>query len=94
MDHVATAPRPLIALAMGDPAGISPELTARLLADPEIRAEVALIAIGDLRILAEGAAVAGVDPDVEVWYGTSRRQPRARSSSISATSIPALSVSA
>jgi 4-hydroxythreonine-4-phosphate dehydrogenase len=66
MDHLVTAPRPLIALAMGDPAGISPELTARLLADPEIRADVAIIAIGDLRILAEGAAIAGVDPDVEI----------------------------
>ena len=31
------ADRPTIALAMGDPAGVSPELTARLLADDEIR---------------------------------------------------------
>ncbi len=35
MDSIATPDRPLIALAMGDPAGISPELTARLLADSD-----------------------------------------------------------
>jgi 4-hydroxythreonine-4-phosphate dehydrogenase len=66
MDRVATPHRPLIALAMGDPAGISPELTARLLADAEIRAEANIVAIGDLRILAEGATVAGIELDVEV----------------------------
>ena len=29
---------PTIALAMGDPAGVSPELTAKLLANDEVRA--------------------------------------------------------
>ena len=30
--------RPRLGLAIGDPAGIGPELAARLLADPEVRA--------------------------------------------------------
>ncbi|RVI39159.1 4-hydroxythreonine-4-phosphate dehydrogenase, partial [Sinorhizobium meliloti] len=51
--------RPVIALAMGDPAGISPELTARLLALSDIRDAAHIIAIGDRRILDEGARVAG-----------------------------------
>lgn len=46
--------RPVIALAMGDPAGISPELTARLLALADIRDAAHIIAIGDRRILNEG----------------------------------------
>lgn len=52
-------PLPLIALAMGDPAGISPELTARVLADPEVRAACHIVVIGDRRVLDAGAAVAG-----------------------------------
>ncbi len=61
-----TSRRPLLALAMGDPAGISPELTARVLADPEVRAAADLVVLGDARVLAAGAAVAGVETDVAV----------------------------
>lgn len=57
---------PIVALAMGDPAGISPELTARLLADPEVRAAARIVVFGDRRILDEGVAVAGVTPDFAV----------------------------
>ncbi|MEO7761556.1 MAG: 4-hydroxythreonine-4-phosphate dehydrogenase PdxA, partial [Casimicrobiaceae bacterium] len=56
--------RPLIALAMGDPAGISPELTARVLMDPEVRAACDIVAIGDRRVLDAGAKVAGCLLDV------------------------------
>jgi 4-hydroxythreonine-4-phosphate dehydrogenase len=54
--------KPLIALAMGDPAGISPELTAKLAVDDEIRAGGRLVVIGDRRIFDQGARVAGVTP--------------------------------
>ncbi|GGH10943.1 4-hydroxythreonine-4-phosphate dehydrogenase [Alsobacter metallidurans] len=57
--------RPVIAFAMGDPAGVSPELAAKLLALDEIRAEADLIVFGDRRILDEGARVAGVNPAIE-----------------------------
>ncbi len=57
---------PTLALAMGDPAGISPELTAKLLALPDVRAAASLVVIGDRRVLAAGAEVAGIDPDVDV----------------------------
>jgi 4-hydroxy-L-threonine phosphate dehydrogenase PdxA len=56
--------RPVLALAMGDPAGISPELTARILSLPELRSCAHLIVIGDRRILYEGAAVANVELDL------------------------------
>jgi len=59
--------KPVLALAMGDPAGISFELTARLLADPECRAAATYIVIGDARALAEGARIAGVTLDLPVW---------------------------
>ena len=58
--------RPTIALAMGDPAGVSPELTARLLADDEVRQAARIVVFGDRRILDEGAKVAGVALDIDV----------------------------
>ena len=38
---------PVIALAMGDPAGISPELTAKLAASDDARNAARLVIIGD-----------------------------------------------
>ena len=54
--------RPIVALAMGDPAGISPELTAKLIALDEVRTKVRLVVIGDIRVFDEGARVAGITP--------------------------------
>lgn len=55
---------PTIALAMGDAAGISGELTAKLLQLPEILEAARIIVFGDARVLAEGAAVARVGCEV------------------------------
>jgi 4-hydroxy-L-threonine phosphate dehydrogenase PdxA len=62
---IAARPRPVIALAMGDPAGVSPELTARLLALDDLREVAHIVAIGDRRILDEGAAAAGLELDLQ-----------------------------
>ena len=61
--------RPRIALTLGDPAGIGPELVARQLADPETAQRAAVILVGDEQELADAMADAGVtfawsrDPD-------------------------------
>ena len=57
--------RPTIALAMGDPAGISPELTAKLLDDETIRGAARIVVFGDRRIWEDGARIAGVAPEVD-----------------------------
>ncbi len=57
---------PAIALVMGDPCGISPELMAKLLARPGVVDAAALLVIGDIRVLRAGAAVAGVEAPVAV----------------------------
>lgn len=57
--------RPTIALAMGDPAGISPELAAKALALPEVRDAARLVVVGDQRVMEAGAEVAGVALDVD-----------------------------
>ncbi|MDQ4135929.1 MAG: 4-hydroxythreonine-4-phosphate dehydrogenase PdxA [Pseudomonadota bacterium] len=57
--------RPAVAFAMGDPAGISPELAAKLLAMDDICSAAQLVVFGDRRILEEGAKVAGVEVDLD-----------------------------
>jgi 4-hydroxythreonine-4-phosphate dehydrogenase len=64
--HSSNSGRPTIALAMGDPAGISPELAAKLLAEDDIRAAAKIVIFGDRRILDGGAKVAGVALDIDV----------------------------
>lgn len=54
-----------VAMAIGDAAGIGPELAARVLADAEANPGD-LIVFGDLRVLAQGARHAGVEIDLPV----------------------------
>lgn len=53
-----------VAMAMGCPAGIAPELTARVLADWTILQSAAFTVFGDRRVLEDGARAAGVSPRV------------------------------
>ena len=70
--------RPLIALAMGDPAGISAELAARALALDEVRAAARIVVVGDRRVLEAGARVAGVALDVDWQRDTATLDASAR----------------
>ena len=70
---MSTLVKPVIALFTGDPAGIGPELTAKLLALPETSARAEILLIGNRATFAEGAAAAGnaLPPAVRVhqWAG-------------------------
>ncbi len=55
-----TADHPVVALTLGDPAGIGAELVARLLARPEVQA-ANVVLVGDPWLWAEGQRLAGVD---------------------------------
>ncbi len=52
---------PRLALVLGDPAGIGPEIMARLLAEESNRHKAALLLVADPDELAEGMRIAGVD---------------------------------
>jgi 4-hydroxythreonine-4-phosphate dehydrogenase len=52
--------RPIVALYPGDPTGIGPEQTARLLAEYHVRDVARVLVVGDARILAKGAEQAKV----------------------------------
>ena len=64
--NASKSQRPTIALAMGDPAGISPELTAKIVALDEARAAARIVVIGDKRVFDDGAAVAKLRPEIDV----------------------------
>jgi 4-hydroxythreonine-4-phosphate dehydrogenase len=52
---------PVVALTLGDPAGIGPELIARLLARPETTARARVVLVGDRWLWEAGQRVAGVE---------------------------------
>lgn len=67
--------KPIIALAMGDPAGISPELTAKAVALDEVRTKARLVVIGDRRVFDAGARIAGLDPDMPTVAPDANHEP-------------------
>jgi 4-hydroxythreonine-4-phosphate dehydrogenase len=61
--EVVTA-RPVLALTLGDPAGIGPEITAKtLLRHRELRSECVPVVIGDADAMRRGVKTSGGDPD-------------------------------
>src|SRR4051812_23847113 len=60
------APKPVVALAIGDPAGVGPELAAKLAADPDVRAAASLVVVGDRRVLERGADESALSLDIDV----------------------------
>jgi 4-hydroxythreonine-4-phosphate dehydrogenase len=64
-EKTMSAAAPRIVIAMGDPAGISPELLAKLLSQKDLLAQAAITVVGDRRVLALGEKAAGVTLDIE-----------------------------
>ena len=56
--------RPRIALTLGDPGGVGPELVARWLASDEATRDADLVVVGDAQELRDAAADAGIDADL------------------------------
>jgi 4-hydroxythreonine-4-phosphate dehydrogenase len=56
-----TMPATRIGLLVGDPAGVGPEVTAKLLAKAAGRDDLRLVVIGTEAVVADGARIAGVD---------------------------------
>ena len=55
-----TQDRPVVALTLGDPAGIGPELIARLLAKPDAAQRANIVLVGDPWLWEDGQRIAGV----------------------------------
>ncbi|HZB32074.1 MAG TPA: 4-hydroxythreonine-4-phosphate dehydrogenase PdxA [Streptosporangiaceae bacterium] len=56
--------KPLLAVTLGDPAGIGPEIAARTLADPQYAALARGLAVGDAAVLRRAVGVCGLDVEI------------------------------
>ncbi len=71
--------RPVVAITMGDPAGIGPEIAARAAASPQVQAAVVPVVIGRLDTLSRAAPeVAGLFTPVEPPAGFAGGAPGGR----------------
>lgn len=61
-----SAEKPVLALVPGDPTGIGPEQTARILAMPKTRQTARILLVGDLRVIRMGMRQAGVTVPIAV----------------------------
>jgi 4-hydroxythreonine-4-phosphate dehydrogenase len=58
--QIKPSPTPTVALTLGDPAGIGPELMAKLLARRDVIEHAKVVLVGDSWMWEEGKAIAGV----------------------------------
>jgi 4-hydroxythreonine-4-phosphate dehydrogenase len=69
--------RPVVALTLGDPAGIGAELIAKLLVRPDVIAQATVVLVGDPWLWDEGQAIAGVQVPTRIIarFDKARSQP-------------------
>jgi len=67
---------PVVALTLGDPAGIGPELIARVLARPDACAQANLVLVGDPWLWQAGQRTAGVTVATEAIAGLAQARGR------------------
>jgi 4-hydroxythreonine-4-phosphate dehydrogenase len=60
-----TGEKPILAVTMGDPAGIGPEIVARTLADPPSDVAARGLAVGDAPVLRRALEICGLDVRVQ-----------------------------
>jgi len=58
--------KPVIAVTFGDASGIGPELVAKLLARPDIRAAAQIVLVGDAWVWNRGQGIAGTNTEVQM----------------------------
>src|SRR5271169_6524595 len=59
-DPLNPSPKPTVALTLGDPSGIGPELIAKLLTRRDVIERAKVVLVGDAWLWEEGQAIAGV----------------------------------
>lgn len=82
---------PVVALTLGDAAGIGPELIAKLLSEPELKEKANIVLVGDPWVWEAGQRVAGVT--VEVQEVSSLSIVRSRSSYAQPAFFPVTTIS-
>ena len=70
--------KPRLALTLGDPNGIGPEVVLKALADESLRADAEFVVVGNESVLRQHAARLGLDADVPVWEVAPDVEPEVR----------------
>ena len=71
------SPKPLIAITMGDPAGIGPEVVVKALVSPRLRGRTLPLVIGDARVIRQAAVLVGIGLQVRSVADPSEVDPKA-----------------
>ena len=58
--------KPIIAIAIGDPAGIGPEISLKAALDPDVREMCAPVLVGDPTVIERHAKACGLSPELRV----------------------------
>jgi 4-hydroxythreonine-4-phosphate dehydrogenase len=66
MPGASGSPRPILAVTMGDPSGVGPEIILKVLANEHVFAECRPLVIGDIRIFERAGAWVGQSPVFEI----------------------------
>lgn len=80
MPYMMKSTKPVVAITLGDPAGIGPELIAKLLDTPGVTEQANIVVVGDHWVWLEGQRVAGVNVATQAIAGLSDVRSRADSS--------------
>lgn len=72
------APRPLVALTLGDVSGIGPEVVARAWADPRLHEVARPFVVGDRSILRQALTCVGSDVGIQPITGPEEADPSLR----------------
>ncbi len=64
-----------LAITMGDPGGVGPEIIVRALGSPEVRERCEPIVVGDRRVIREAAEVLGMKVDISVIDSPAHSRP-------------------
>ena len=70
--------RPAIAIALGDPAGIGPEIAIKAALDPHVRELCTPLLVGDMNVAKGHAALCGIDVAFDSVAGGARPMPSDR----------------
>jgi 4-hydroxythreonine-4-phosphate dehydrogenase len=81
---------PKIALALGDPAGIGPEIVLKALLDERVRAVCVPVAVGDRRALERHAGASGIALDLAVIRSAEEIGATARPGAVELLDLPHL----
>ena len=67
--------KPRVAISLGDPCGVGPEVTLRALLEPSVREQLVPVVFGDVGVWQRTAALVGADPELPICVDAASVDP-------------------